>query len=407
MVAPDPSPGDAAPPDASPATPPPPPAAGASIEPPPLPADAVAPTTGAAATAASVDPAVATPPPSPLPPPEPAGAPFSFHGSANEYFRIWIVNALLTLLTVGVFAAWAKVRKRRYLRGNTEFLGHRFDYTADPRRLLIGNAIICALFLAYGLFGTVYPTVRLGALVVFILMLPWIVVRSLCFNAHHTVYRGLRFRFHPSLSAATMTYLLRPLLLVPTLGLYFPEWARRRTMFSIDRHRLGTAYFSVQIRSGAFYGVYFTGGLVGFLGGVVLAIYSGIFVALHPGRVPNYTQLAPALVIYGALLYLAKHVVFAGTFREIWNNTKLDQHRFRTTLQTKPWLKLQATNLLAIVFSLGLAYPWALIRSTKYVVSSLELIPAGPLEDIKRMDSTSGSAVGDTAAEFAGLDFGL
>src|SRR6266540_5363662 len=55
-------------------------------------------------------------------------APFRFHGDAREYFRIWIVNTLLTLLTFGLFSAWAKVRKRRYLRGNTELLGHRFDY---------------------------------------------------------------------------------------------------------------------------------------------------------------------------------------------------------------------------------------------------------------------------------------
>ena len=34
------------------------------------------------------------------------------------------------------------MRKRRYLRGNTELLGHRFDYTADPRRILVGNAIV-------------------------------------------------------------------------------------------------------------------------------------------------------------------------------------------------------------------------------------------------------------------------
>ncbi|HYP18040.1 MAG TPA: DUF898 family protein, partial [Opitutus sp.] len=66
-------------------------------------------------------PALAEAPP-PLLPPPPAPASFIFHGSVREYFRIWIVNTLLTILTLGVFSAWAKVRKRRYLRGNTELL---------------------------------------------------------------------------------------------------------------------------------------------------------------------------------------------------------------------------------------------------------------------------------------------
>ena len=37
---------------------------------------------------------------------------FRFHGNGAEYFRIWIVNFLLTLLTLGVYSAWAKVRKK-------------------------------------------------------------------------------------------------------------------------------------------------------------------------------------------------------------------------------------------------------------------------------------------------------
>ena len=39
--------------------------------------------------------------------------PLAFHGSARDYFRIWIVNLCLTLLTLGIFSAWAKVRKKR------------------------------------------------------------------------------------------------------------------------------------------------------------------------------------------------------------------------------------------------------------------------------------------------------
>ncbi len=43
---------------------------------------------------------------------------FYFTGKASEYFKIWIVNGLLTVLTLGIYSAWAKVRTNRYMYGN-------------------------------------------------------------------------------------------------------------------------------------------------------------------------------------------------------------------------------------------------------------------------------------------------
>ena len=44
---------------------------------------------------------------------------FTFKGTASEYFRIWIVNVGLTVLTLGFYGAWAKVRTRQFFYGNT------------------------------------------------------------------------------------------------------------------------------------------------------------------------------------------------------------------------------------------------------------------------------------------------
>lgn len=42
-----------------------------------------------------------------------------FRGTAKEYFKIWIVNVLLSIVTFGIYSAWAAVRTRRYFYGNT------------------------------------------------------------------------------------------------------------------------------------------------------------------------------------------------------------------------------------------------------------------------------------------------
>ena len=48
-----------------------------------------------------------------------------FTGSGAEYFGIWIVNLLLTIITLGIYSAWAKVRRLQYFYRHTEVAGSR------------------------------------------------------------------------------------------------------------------------------------------------------------------------------------------------------------------------------------------------------------------------------------------
>lgn len=349
------------------------------------------------------------PPPAlpPVPPPERPPEAFVFHGRVQEYFGIWIVNTLLILVTFGLYFAWARVRKRRYLRGSTELLGQRFDYRADPRRLLIGTLMVAAVFLAYSVFGAVYPVVRVGAMLVAVVLLPWVVVRSLSFNAHNTVYRGMRFRFNSSLSGSAMVYLIEPLLLVLSLGFYYPAWIRSRKRYLIANHRLGDAYFRFEgVRVKPFYSAYLGGGAI-LLGLTMLAgMLIGITAAAQGN--PSQAALLPFYALYGLGLFIGRHYVHAQLFNHVWNHTQLDGHRFIATMKTGTWLKLQLTNLGAILGTAGILYPWAVIRTHRYTASCLSLRLAGPVETISLLGSgAAGGAAGDTAAEFLGLDFGL
>ena len=73
--------------------------------------------------------------------------PFRFHGSGSEYFRIWLVNSILSLLTLGVYSAWAKVRRKRYFYGNTRLQGDSFEYLADPVKILKGRIIAAVVLI--------------------------------------------------------------------------------------------------------------------------------------------------------------------------------------------------------------------------------------------------------------------
>ena len=83
-----------------------------------------------------------------------------FTGKSGEYFRIWLTNNLLILLTLGIYFPWALVRKKKYFYNNMALQGHNFDYTAKPERLLIGYTIyiLSQIILFVAFFSLFYST---------------------------------------------------------------------------------------------------------------------------------------------------------------------------------------------------------------------------------------------------------
>src|SRR5437763_13698019 len=86
----------------------------------------------------------------------PAGEPqthrldIRFTGSGSEYFRIWIVNLLLTIVTLTLYYPWAKVRRLRYFYGNTLVDGQPLGFHAEPAKMLRGYLLVGAMVLLYG-----------------------------------------------------------------------------------------------------------------------------------------------------------------------------------------------------------------------------------------------------------------
>ena len=105
-----------------------------------------------------------------------------FRGTAAEYFRVWIVNLLLTIATLGIYSAWAKVRKKKYFYRNTLLDGHSFDYHANPIAILKGRLIVLPFLIAYATSSYFLPGLDFVILLLVALLLPWLLVRSQIFN---------------------------------------------------------------------------------------------------------------------------------------------------------------------------------------------------------------------------------
>ncbi len=350
---------------------------------------------------------------------EPSAKPFEFNGGAGEYFRVWIVNVLLTLLTLGIYSAWAKVRTHRYFYGNTQLEGAAFEYLARPEQILKGRLIAAAVLAVYFATTYFYPLLEFAFWTLFLLGLPWLVRRSLIFRMRNTAYRNIRFNFVGTQREAVGVYLVLPIATVLTLGLLHPYNVYKRWLFIADNSRFGSSPFALRVRLREFYVYYAVAILIVIAAMLFLSIigFGGIsgLLANTQGGGDGETVATPALIAVFAVLYLIMLTVGllfyaflkANITNIVFNNLSLDSVRFRSTLRTGRLFWLYLSNAAAIALSVGLLIPWARVRMTRYRLDNIQLLPT---EDIDRFVAGKQEQIAATGEEFGdllGVDIGL
>ena len=310
-----------------------------------------------------------------------------FTGRSGEYFAIWIVNLCLSVLTLGIYSAWAKVRRRRYFYGNTLLNDSAFEYLANPVAILKGRLIVFVAFVVYSVGNRFDPRVGGVLTLAFLLALPWVVVKALRFNARNTAYRNVRFGFAGSYGGWLVRVGLPALLAIITIGLAFPYFLYRHDKYRVEEHAYGAARFAFHGTAGQYYWASFKVFLVG------LGFLVGSAVTLGIGALPLYI--------------LARAYAVATMARVRWSNTMLGKLRFACGWTTGGLFGLYFVNLIAVIISFGLLVPWAAIRTARYHLENLSLAPAGAIGSFVAAAEEQVSALGDEIGEMVGFDFGL
>jgi len=340
---------------------------------------------------------------------EPEWHPFEFRGTGGEFFRIWIVNLALTLITLGIYSAWAKVRTRRYFYGHTAVAGHTFDYHASPVRILIGRAIAVGLLIAYNLAGLVSPLLSAPMAILFVAVIPWLIVAAQRFNARNTSYRNVRFNFTGTYGGAFKAFLLWPLAGVLTLGGLMPLAHRARNYFYINKHTFGGRPFATQFPVWNIYKIYLQA-LLMLIGVIVIVALAVGVVAV--GLPQSSGPRAGAGIVGGAIGVAGYLAIFAYVGAKAFNlsvsNTVIDGcHRLSATLSPWSMVWIGVSNLLLILVTLGVFYPWARVRMARYMAQNMSLQATTNLDEFTSEVFATQSAVGEEIAGFFDFDIGL
>ena len=307
----------------------------------------------------------------------------SFHGTGGTLFGIYVVNVLLTIVTLGFYRFWGRVKVRRFMMSQTSFEGDRLAYHGTGKELLNGffkaglffGIPLTALQTVDELAGDrmIHVVIRsLTSILVFI-FIPLAMVGARRYRMSRTSWRGIRFSFRGRAKDFIKLFTRGSLLSSMTLGLYYPFFQVRQQNFMISHSHFGRRPFRFDGRGRDLFGSY----------------------------VVTLLLLLPTLGLYW-FWFSAKKT------RYFWEHTFFEAARFRCSLTGRQLMNFTVTNWLILVLTLGLAWPWVLVRTTRFAFSYLAI--DGPLDlDGIVQEPQLATATGDALSSILGtdVDFGV
>jgi uncharacterized membrane protein YjgN (DUF898 family) len=339
--------------------------------------------------------------------PHPAHPPelLQFTGKGSEYFGIWIVNLLLTILTLGIYSAWAKVRRLHYFYRNTQLAGSSFDFHGSPTKILIGRTIALVMLIVYNVSVRLHSVITIFAVVALAVLMPWLLRNSFRFRLYNTSWRGTRFHFRGTLGGAYRVFLLNSFLTLITLYVLMPFAHQRLKAYQHDNTWFGRTRCSFHARASQFYVVYLlflaalpVVAIVIGVSGIVGLFAAASKVRQHGAHVDPHTVFRVLLIVYGTLIALGVSIgpVFHALVTNlIWNNTRVGEHRIECNMSAFRLIWITLSNLVLVVLTLGLFIPWAQVRL------------ASDLQEFVAAEPENAGAVGEEAATAFDFDIAL
>ena len=340
---------------------------------------------------------------------------FSFTGTGSDYFKVWIVNLFLSIVTLGVYSAWATVRRLQYFHSHTQLAGAAFNFDANPKTLLGIRLLAVATLLAYLFAFDQAHLLLLAASMLVLIAVPLLLRSWLKFRLDGSTYRGLRFGFTGTARGAyAYSLCLLIFLLPPLLGAIEPrvEIAMLITFVSllicspllhgamrryVHHHlRLAGMASCFEAPNRLFY-IPVLKALVALL--LTLANLAAMVTLVMAARVwfgwstyeifsRSYASLAVGLVTAFVV------VLFAGPYRQMltdnlcWSATRFPGVRIASRMKAGSYLRLQLINSLLTVLSCGLYRPFAVVSAYRYRLENISVT----IDDSARQAQTAPGA---------------
>jgi len=364
-----------------------------------------------------------------------------FTGSGSEYFRIWIVNLLLVLVTLTLYYPWAKVRRLRYFYGNTLVDGAPLGFHGNPLKMLRGYLLVGLLFALYSLAGSFSAVAGLLALVFVAAIAPALLKSSMRFRLANTSWRGMRFIFSGTVAGAyrAMLPLFVPGLLIAGVAPWVvnpqkpPVWYGalmlgvglstlavlpwlfwRLKRYQHENYGLASLQTGFKATVGSFYMLALKAMGVSLLMTLLVAALAGISMYLTLDGLRTGLQLTGWYVVPGLLLaFVTTYVAFTAYVTArlqnlVWTKTGNRSMRFLSHLRFSRLFRLTLKNWLLMLLTLGLYWPFASVAITRMRLEAVTIKTRhDPATLVSLLQASDVEAAGDAAGDLFDIDIGF
>lgn len=337
-------------------------------------------------------------------------------------FKLTLVNLLLNIITLTIYRFWAKTNVRKHIWSCVHINGEPLEYTGKGVELFKGALMVFGLLilpyilLTQGLqfaLGEGNPAViglqTLFALVIYVLW-GFAVYKARKYQLSRTLWRGIRGTLMGSAITYSLTFFGSMLAKGFSLGWATPVMNTVLQEQIIGDMRFGDAAFKFKGRAGPLYPTYALcwflslGVLIG--GTVFLTIeavhwFGAEFSAamdrvFHIGsQIPPskddfwnvwsvFGILAGAFVFFMLLIPMLWAIYTAKEMRIFANYTRFDGAQFKLNATTSSIIWLALVNLLLLVFTLGVAWPFIVQRNVRFLIDRLSLEGAIDIDRIQQ-----------------------
>jgi uncharacterized membrane protein YjgN (DUF898 family) len=304
----------------------------------------------------------------------------AFHGAGGEYFKILIVNTILSILTLGLYYPWAKEKKLKYLYSKNTFDETPFVFSGTGKEMFKGFIkAVGILVIIYGIFlYLIFNEQTVSALVFFyvalLTLIPIALHGAYKYRMAKTSWRGIRFGYNGDRNQLFGIFVKGFLLTIFTLGIYGAWFTMNIRRYIMSNIKVGNARFVYSVEGNDYFRM----------------------------NIKGYFLTIFTLGIY--MFWWQKD-----QFEFLVNNTRLEQDEdiifFNSKATGSGFAGLMIVNLLILVFTLGIGYAWIVTRTMTFIMNNIEASGYYSFESLLQAQEEYSDATADDMADI--LDLGI
>lgn len=307
-----------------------------------------------------------------------------YTGSGLELALLMYKNLALTILTLGVYAAWGRTNTRRYLWGNVSFMGDRGAYTGTGKELFRGWALLAGIYLvaviALNMVTAFLPeSIQpiLGVLIVpiYVYLYALVIYGGTRYRLSRTKWRETHFSMQrDKKSTREFIWLVSKgfIFSILTLGLYLPFFQNAKRRFLINKASFGDMSFHFFGSDSEYFWL----------------VLKNVFLTII------------TLGFYGSWMMI-------NLLRYKLENISLgDSVRLRIDLKGSEIFVFSLLAYFSTILTLGLAIPWVVNKSYHMFINAVEVYGEIDFQSIHNVES-EGNAIADVASVEYDFDLGF